>query len=485
MQDFSFDVVARKSVRGIFALISRTFLIQVLSVITSFILTVFLDPSSFGVFFVVSSIVVFLNYFQDIGLAASLIQKKEEPTKNELQTTFTIQMILVSMVIIPSLVFSGGIASFYKLNQDGYYLLIALLISFFLSSLRTIPTVLLERNLLFHKLVIPQIVENFIYNITLIVLVLSGFGITTFTIAVLLRSIFGLFTTYLIQSWEIGFSFHRDSFRKLIHFGLPFQLNSILALIKDDLLTLYLGRVLPYAQVGFIGFSQKWAFMPLRLIMDNVIKITFPTFSRLQHDRESLKVAIEKSLFLISLFIFPIATIMILLSSYFVSFFPRYQKWEPAIVSLVFFCLNSVFSSISTPLTNFLNSIGKVKTTLSFMLFWTVATWILTPLFITLYGYNGVAFASFIISISSIAVLFVVRSHVKFSIVHPILTQLIASIGMAGFIILTKNMVETLPLLFLEVFFSGCVYMILIYLLERNNLVKTFKFVFQAIKSSS
>jgi len=39
------------------------------------------------------------------------------------------------------------------------------------------------------------------------------------------------------------------------------------------------------------------AFAPLRLIMDNVIRITFPSFSRLQNEKEVLERAIEKSIF--------------------------------------------------------------------------------------------------------------------------------------------------------------------------------------------
>ena len=153
MEDFDLDTVARKSVKGIFALVSRTFLIQVLSVAASFILTVFLDPESFGIFFVVSSIVIFLNYFQDIGLAAALIQKKEEVSKEELRATFTLQQLLVLALIIPTLLFSKQIADFYSLSSEGHILFLALIGSFFLSSLRTIPTVIMERRLDFNKLI--------------------------------------------------------------------------------------------------------------------------------------------------------------------------------------------------------------------------------------------------------------------------------------------------------------------------------------------
>jgi len=218
MDEFELHAIATKSVKGVFALVSRSFLLQLLGVVTSFILTLYLDPGSFGVFFVVSSIIVFFNYFQDIGLAASLIQKKEEPTVKELRTVFFIQEILVLALILPAVFFSGPITHFYKLNSDGYILYVSLLISFFLASLRTIPTVIMERKLDYKKLVAPQILENLVYNICLIVFAIGGFKVQSFTIAILARSAIGLIATYYVQPWSIGFAFDLEFHFKQIVF---------------------------------------------------------------------------------------------------------------------------------------------------------------------------------------------------------------------------------------------------------------------------
>ena len=483
MDEFTLDAVARKSVRGIFALISRTFLIQILGVVASFVLTVYLSPANYGVFFIVSAIVVFFTYFQDIGLAAALIQKKEEPTTEELRSTFTLQQLLVLVLVVPALIFSGNISAIYKLDAAGHMLLVALLVSFIFSSLRTIPTVLLERHLNFNKLVVPQIVETIFYNVCLMVFAVSGAGVATFTIAVLARSIVGLVATYYVQSWPIGLSFKFKAIKHLINFGIPFQANSILALIKDDLLIAYVGSILPLTQVGYIAFAQKWAFMPLRLIMDNVIKITFPSYSRLQHDDDALKLAIEKSLFLVSFFIFPTAVAVILYSPFLIDFLPRYEKWEPALLSLAFFALNTVFSSISTPLTNFLNATGKVRITLVFMVIWTVLTWVLTPLLIGIYGFNGFAYASFIISITSIGVFIVVKRYISFSFFGPIARQFVAAIGMGVAIYLTSGIIISLPLLIADMIVVGLLYFGIVFLLGREDIIKTFRFVASSIKS--
>lgn len=485
MDEFNLLFVARKSVRGAFALISRTFFLQILSIATFLIISAKLNPEIFGIFVIAQSIIVFFNYFQDIGLAASLIQKKEEPSLSEYRSVFTTQQIIVLALVIPSIIFSGPIASFYNLDGQGQLLFIALVFSFFLTSLRTIPSVMLERKLDYGKLVIPQIGENVVYNVALIVLVLMNFEITSFTIAVLLRSIVGLVLTYIVMPWKIGISFHLVHMKKLFSFGIPFQANSVLALVKDDLLIVYIGKILSFTQVGYVGFAQKVAFYPLRLVMDNVIRITFPSYSRLQHDPAAMKIAIEKSLFLISFFVFPAAFAIMFLSESFLSVLPRYEQYLPAVLSIMFFAANTIFSSISTPLTNFLNAIGKVRITLYFMAFWTAATWGLTFVFIEWFGYNGVAMASFAVSLTSIGVLVVARRYVRFSVLRPVLRQLLACVFMVIFILLTRGFVSSLPTFILEVLAAGAVYSVVIFMLAKTELLKTGKFVYHSVRHTS
>lgn len=477
MEDFNLELVARKSVKSIFALVSRTFLIQVLAVIASFILTIYLSPADFGVFFIVSSFVVFLNYFSDIGLAASLIQKKEEPTQREYRNAFTVQQMLVFAIIIPAFLLSPEIAKYFKVESQGIYLLYAFLISFLLSSLKTIPTVILERKLDFHKLVIPQIAENLAYNLALIFMAIGGYGVTSFTVAIILRSIVGLVVTYYISPWRIGFAYDKAILKGLLRFGIPFQINSLLALVKDDLINIYIGKTLPLTQVGYIGFAQKWAFLPLRLVMDNVIKIMFPSLSRLQHDKNAQRIVIEKSLFAISFFIMPIAVGFIMFSPYFINLIPSYQKWMPAYISLVFFALNTVVGSLSTPITNFLYATGRAKITLYFMTAWTVLTWILTPYLILKLGYNGVSIASFLVAFSTLSIYFVARKYVNFSFVRPIIKPLITSLIMLIFIYFTQGFITSLPLLFLDTILAGLVYFSISFILSKKEILRIVAFV--------
>jgi len=192
-------------------------------------------------------------------------------------------------------------------------------------------------------------------------------------------------------------------------------LNSFIALLKDDLLTVFLGKVLPFAQIGYIGWAKKWAEVPLRLIMDSVIRVTFPAFSRLQESKEHLSAAIEKTLFGLSVAIFPISVGLLFFVQPLIGIIPKYIKWEPALIAFYLLTVSSIFAGLTTPLTNALNAIGKIKVTLGLMIMWTVLTWVLTLTLIRFFGFNGVPIAFLLVSTTIVIVVGLVKREVKFS----------------------------------------------------------------------
>lgn len=422
------DSIKRRSIKGVLALTTRTFILQVVAFVATFLLTIFLTPEIFGYFYVVSAIISFLTYFSDVGLAAALVQKKDEVTDRDLSTTFIIQQSLVLILLVGSLLFSSQISDFYNFPAEGLWLFRALAVSFFLSSLKTIPSVLLERKLAFDKLIIPQILETLGFYVVAVALAWKGYGITSFTWAVLVRGVLGLVTLYIVEPWVPALVFSKESAKRLMKFGVPFQLNSFLALLKDDLLTVYLGKVLPFAQVGYIGWAKKWAEVPLRLIMDSVIRVTFPAFSRLQHDHSLLVRAVEKTVYGLAITILPISCGLLFFVSPMVHLIPRYIKWEPALTSFYFFVGAAVLASLSTPMINAINAVGKIKVSLKFMVFWTVSTWLLTVVLLPRLGFNGFAVSLFAIGWSLIFVVAEIQKIANIQFVRSVQGPLVAAI---------------------------------------------------------
>ncbi len=483
MEEIDLAAVRKRSITGVVALTSRTFFLQLVNFGAMFLLTVFLAPEVFGIFFVVSAAVNILNYFSDIGLAAALIQKKEAVTEADLKTTFTIQQILVIFLVVLALLFSGRLAAFYNLDRAGLWLFRVLVISFFLSSLKTIPSVLLERRLDFNRLVIPQIVETVLFNLLAVTLSWQGFGVTSFTWAVLVRGVAGLILIYVLSPWKPGFLLNRQSAKSLLTFGVPFQTNSLLAFLKDDLLTVFLGKILPFSQVGYIGWAQKWANMPLRFIMDSVSRVTFPAYSRLQMHLEALKTGIEKALFAVCLLTFPALTGLALLASPLVNLLPRYLKWQPALLALYFFCLQAFFSAVSTTLTNTLNATGRIRQTLRLMVMWTSLTWLLTLLLVFFFGFNGVAPAAVIVAMTVFIPVLMVKRIVNFALWESVGKPLIGALLMGVMIFVLRPLgSRNLGGLVFLIFGGVIIYSVIMWLLAKDKIKEAANLVLNSFK---
>ncbi len=442
------------------------------------VLTILLSPKVFGIYITVLSIIALLNYFSDIGLAASLVQKKEV-SDEDIKTTFTVQQTLIIAVIIIGISATSFIKKFYGLPEDGVHLYWALLLGFFLSSLKTIPSIFLERKVQFQKIVLVQIVENTVFYVTVIVLGLLGFSLSSFTVAVIFRSIIGAILIYSISFWKPTIGISKTSLKKLLSFGVPFQASSFLALFKDELITLYLGKVIGFEGLGYIGWAKKWAEAPIRIIMDNISRVLFPVFARIQHDMNKVSRLVEKILFYQTLLLAPVMIGMAILMSDFVALVPKYIKWAPAVPLFYMLCFAAFLSSYSTPFINLFNAIGKVKISFFFMAFWTISTWVFTPIFSSLFGYYGFPLTQIVLACAFIIVVYKAKKIVNFSFIRPIYKSILSALLMAIILLFIKTYLpQTVISVGILVCLGIVVYIFSLRFLFKIDIINEFKNLF-------
>lgn len=442
-EEIGIETVKERSVRGIVVLTGRTFLLQVIGLVAQLFLFAYLGKYEFGVFAIVSAIINFLVYFSDIGLAAALIQKKDKPTDLDLKTTFTVQQILVFTAISIVFLLTPFFVQKYSLANDGKILLYALSFSLVLSSFKSIPSVLLERKLEFVKLVFPQILEQIVYNVVLVVMAMKGFGLASFSAAVLIRGVVGVVAIYYLQPWKPGIAFSKETLKGLFKFGIPYQINTFLATLKDDGMTIVLGGIIGPTGIGILSFAQKIARLPLTFFMDTVTRVTFPAFSRLQSEKDHLERSVTRSIFFICLLVFPSLVGIVILSPILVRVIPRYNQWIPALVPIIFISINFAFAAATTQLTNLLNAIGKIKITFYLMIMWTVLSWLFIPLLSIKFGVVGSSIGYAIVGASSLVAVYITKKYVNFSIIDSIGKPLIGSVVMGIALIIARKFLNT------------------------------------------
>ncbi len=470
LTDEEVKAIKKKSVAGVVSFFTRTLLLQAIGLITGLVLSAYLTPEDFGIYGVVIQIVGILQFFSDIGLASSLIQKKKEPSTQQYRAAFTLQQILSWLIVLVSIILI--VIGFVEPGIKAW-LLLSFAISFPLASLKTVSSVKLERKLEFSKLVIPAIFEQLSFNIVLIYFAISGQGVASYIYAIITRSVLGFIIMWLIKPWEIGLNFNFKALKSLLSFGAKFQLNDLLARVKDQFFYLALSRFFSNQVFGYINWAKTQSMYPYNLTVQNVMAITFSTYSRLKSHLNLLKKAIEKSIYFVTLSIFPLIIGMTMFIRPLTEVVPQYAKWQPAILSFVLFTISILSSAIATPIINSLNALGYINKTLKMMIFWTLLTWTLTPMMIHQFGYNGVAISAFIISLSSLYTIKMINDIVKINFWKNVKVQIIAAIAMSlvGFVgqhIWAMNILSLL----LGMGFCFIIYVIVILLVGFDQLIQ-------------
>ena len=480
--EISLETVKGRTVKGIVALTQQYFVVYAITLVAYYFLGQFLNPVLFGVFGVVSAIINFLVYFSDIGLAASLIQKKEQITQDDLKTTFTIQQILVVTLIIIVFVGTSFIKRFYNLDQPSILLLYALCFSFLMSSLKSILSVILERHLCFEIVALSSIIETLVYNGLLVFLAWKGFGINSFTFSVIARGIVGVAVLYIFQPWKPGIEISKKSLSKLLKFGIPYQINTFIAVVKDDGLTIILGKSIGLGPLGILSWAQGWIQIPLRVVLDNVTRVTFPAFSRMQDDASELKKSVTRSIFFITFLVFPAVVGIVVLAPIVFESIPKFHQWIPAVIPLTFLSINVLFAAVTTQLTNLLNAIGKIKITSGLMVMWTILTWVFVPYLGTRFGVNGASLGYAIVGISSVVAIIIAKRYVDFSLMESTYKPLFASLVMGAVLLALRHFLpSSLYTVFICVVIGGISYISTMLAFVGMSLIEDIKKVWQTI----
>ena len=391
------DSLKRQAVSGIVLLGLRKVALRLITLIGGVLLARMLAPEDFGVYAIVSFIVSFLTTFSGVGFGASLIQKKETPTESDLRTIFTLQQAIVFLLVLGVLIAAPYLVAFYRLSEGSVWLIRAMSLSLILSSLKVIPSVMMQRRLEFNRFVIPEIVETIVFSGLAVGLAWRGLGVWSFVWAALARGVSGVLVVYALAPWRIGLEVNRRAASELLRFGIPYEMTAWVGLIMNSVIPIFVGAVYGAVAVGYISWARTMAAYPAELIY-MVSTVIFPTYARLQDRPDVLRRAIEKSILFLSAVILP--SIAIAMGAWpQIVHFVFTDKWLPAVPAFYLFCFNTILAGIGTVLSQALYASGRASTMLKLMLLWMVLMWGFSVPLVLWLGPIGAAVADMLVAL--------------------------------------------------------------------------------------
>lgn len=475
------ETISQRAVSGVVILTARKFALRAISYLGSIFLARLLAPEIFGIFAIVNFVITFFGFFSDVGLGAALIQKKEKPDKEDLAVTFSLQQLLVISVVITLFILAPFFSGKYNLGEQGIWLIRVFSLSLFLTSLKTIPSILLERKLQFSKLVIPEVVEVVAFQILAISLAWLGFGVWSFIISLLVRSFLGTVTLYLISPWQPAFAWNKVKAKKLISFGIPYQLNGFIATVKDAVMPIFVGAVSGATAVGYLNWAMTFSKLPI-LFMSDIFRVTFPTYSRIQEDKDLLKKAVEKTIRFTNLFLFPTVFLLAATARQIVTIVFT-DKWLPALPAFYIHLFGILVVGIANTFMDSFWALGKTKVAIKLLVIYTIVNWLASVPLVYKLGFNGAMIGSVIVLYISLPLSwYYMRQIVKVEILTQISSSFVASL-ITGLIIwfLALKWANNLLGLIGMLLMGGLLYLILLWIFEGKRLLEDGKWLLKKL----
>jgi O-antigen/teichoic acid export membrane protein len=187
---------------------------------------------------------------------------------------------------------------------------------------------------------------------------LNGFGI--WSLVVLTLSRYGLisFFLWILTKWKPVLIFSKKSFNDLFYFGSKLLISSLIETIYNNIYYLVIGRFFSAVDLGYYSRADQFQSLPSANLQSVIGRVSFPVLSKLQDDRDNLKLTFQK----------------IVKNTMFVTFFLMMgmgaisrpliltllgNKWEPSVIYLQLLCFVGMFYPLHAINLNMLQVQGR------------------------------------------------------------------------------------------------------------------------------
>ncbi|MFP2895828.1 oligosaccharide flippase family protein [Corallococcus sp. 4LFB] len=287
--------VKDRAQRSIIALGLRTLGSLGLRVVSSLALSHLLFPGDYGAFAIVAFTAAMGAFLGDLGLSASLVRQQHEPTQDEISTAFWSHQAFTVLIVGVILLLAPWLSRSYELGPSGAAMVSVMALGLFFHSLRVIPIMVLERQLRFPTLARIELVEGIAQTATTILLAWLHCGAWSLIGGGLVRGGLGMVMFWAAAGWRPRGAFRWDIVKRLLAFGIWFQLTGIIPAALQGWIPLVVGRMEGKDAVGLVNWASALASVPLAL-SSVLTRVAYPAYSRMQQDTVALSEYLRTSI---------------------------------------------------------------------------------------------------------------------------------------------------------------------------------------------
>jgi PST family polysaccharide transporter len=366
--------ILERTARGVAYVTAGKALLSLAGLAGGIVLARRLSPWDFGVYAVISFVVVTLNALTELGLSAKLIHDIEAPSLREQRSLFTVHCLIAVAGFTAVWLAAPSLAPLFQLGDEAveFWRFVGCVI--LLHPLRTVPVGLLNRRLRYDRLSAVDVVQGIVYQAGAVALAVVGFGYWSFGIAAVLSSAVTAAVVNAFAPWRTGFAWDVAYLQRTMRFGGAFQLSSLTAIARDNIITFLAGPLFGPSAVGLLNWALRLAWVCTQTYVAICVHVAFPSLSRLRENRATFRTALARMLRYVNLATFCTVSVVTALAPEIVHVVFT-DRWAPAIPFFYCFAIRMVASNYTTLFDLALKADGRPGTALKILTAWTVWEW--------------------------------------------------------------------------------------------------------------
>ena len=350
------DNLKNETLRALFWSFIERFSHQILQFFFSIFLARLLLPEEFGLIAMITVFIVIGNSFINAGFGHALIQKTNADKIDE-SSIFYFNLIIASFVSLILYNSSELISNFYNqpiLNDIVKFLPLAIIFN----ALGLVQRTLLSKTLDFKTQMKASILTSLISGILAVYLALDGYGVWSLVTLLICTEFFNTFFLWIFSPWRPIFLFSLGSLKSMFGFGSKLFIVSIINSIFTNIYLIVIGKIFSPSSLGFYHRAETFYKYPVVLINSVVSQVSFPVFSKIQHDKVTLRFFLKQSITHVTLITFPLMIGLMVVANPLIEIVLT-EKWLPSVTYLQLFCLIGAMYPILAINLNGLNALGR------------------------------------------------------------------------------------------------------------------------------
>ncbi|MFZ2498681.1 lipopolysaccharide biosynthesis protein [Methanosarcina sp.] len=340
------------------AFIALSVMIQrTLTFVTKIVLARLLAPADFGLIAVALLTVNSIALFRDFGIGATLIYKDDDSEYTAANTALVLLPVIAGILLILAYISAPFVADFFK-NSFVKPIVRVLAFTLLINSFSTVPSQLLDKELEFKKKVLPETVPKVAYGIISITLAWIGFGVWSIVYGEIALSLLSVVLVWAVSDWRPTFRFNIKAAYDLLDYGKYILGTTILMFFITNIDNAIVARMLGTEVLGIYTMAYAISTLLATQTTFMIDKVMFPTYIKLQGDRDAVKRAYIKTLKYVSMVSIPATVGIFAIAPDFVSVVLG-DKWTSAVIPIQILSIFGLSKSIAASNGSLRNSLGR------------------------------------------------------------------------------------------------------------------------------